>query len=226
MFVICGCESQQTNASSNDLSSSQYTYEIANNSVKILTHKDTGALNIVIPETIENNPVTTLGKDAFYNHKNTVSITLPQNLNTIEGSPFYRCYSLKNIVITKNVKYISCNPFFRSSSLENITVDKENLYFSDIDGVLFNKEQTLLISYPEGKQEINYTVPETVEQLAVDSFGYHPNIKNLTIKANVKKMPDGNMFVYPDDITLHVEKNSAAEKYAIKFDIKYIILES
>jgi len=131
---------------------------------------------------------------------------------------------LEKIVIPKNVESINCNPFFRCDSLENIIVEKENLYFSDVNGVLFNKEKTLLISYPEGKNEVNYTIPETVEKLNIDSFGYHTKINNLTIKSNVKEMPNGNMFVYPNEITLFVEKNSAAEKYAQKYGLNYKLL--
>ncbi len=227
ILSICSCEHKtiiDDTETDKTLSTVLYEYGVQDNSIIILSHNDLASSIIVVPETIEDHPVMTLGKDAFYNHKNTVSITLPQNLKTIEGSPFYRCYSLKNIVIPQNVESINCNPFFRCISLENIIVDKKNLYFSDLNGVLFNKEKTILISYPEGKQGIDYIIPETVEKLAVDCFGYHTKIKNLTIKSNVKEMPDGNMFVFPNDITLIVEKNSVAEKYAQKHKLNYKLL--
>lgn len=207
-----------------------YKYEIKEDgTVKIISHdyneyEDT----IIVPEQIAGRPVTGLWRDAFYQHKNTVSIILPSTLTTIERGPFYRCYSLKEIVIPKNVCKISSNPFFRSSSLTRIKVDPENKYYSDIDGVLFNKEKTELISYPEGRLDESYVIPKTVEKLNLDSFGYHTKLKRLTILSNVTEFPNGNpgnsIFIYPDDITLLVESGSAAEQYAINCELNYEVL--
>ena len=207
-----------------------YKYEIKEDgTVKIITHdyneyEDT----IIVPERIAGRPVTALGNDAFYQHKNTTAIILPSTLTTIEGGPFYRCYSLEEIIIPKNVSEIESNPFFRSSSLTRIKVDPENKYYTDIDGVLFNKGKTELISYPEGKSDESYVIPKTVRKLNLESFGYHTKLKRLTILSNVTEFPNGSpgisMFVYPEDITLIVESGSAAEQYAINCELNYEIL--
>lgn len=208
-----------------------YKYEIENDAVKIISHQyDPDETAIVVPEQIGGKPVTVLGHDAFYQHKSTVSITLPQSLTTIEGAPFYRCYSLEEIVIPKNVCAIDYNPFFRSSSLKKITVASNNTYFADIDGVLFDQEKTVLISYPEGKLDESYTIPQTVKTLRIDSFGYHTKLKRLTILSNVTAFPEGdtpdsNMFIFPDDITLIVEPGSAAERYAIACELNYELIQ-
>jgi len=87
--------------------------------------------------------------------------------------------------------------------------------------VLFDKEVKTLISYPEGKEEETYTIPTTVTKLNIDSFGYHPKFKKLVILSNVVEFPTENMFVYPNDITLVVEKDSQAEEYAQRNYLKY-----
>lgn len=204
------------------LSNTEYEYQIENDIIKITHHRsDFGETKIVVPVEIDGKPVAVLGAETFYQHKNIVSVILPQTLTTILGSPFYRCYALQECNIPANVRQIDANPFFRCSSLTQITVDSSNAYFSAVEGVLFDKGQTTLISYPEGKTNEKYVIPKTVKKLSIDSFGYHTKLKEITILSNVIDFPDGNMFIYPDDIKLIVESGSAAEQYAKKQNLNY-----
>ena len=206
-------------------SKNEFDYEIENSSVKITKYLNND-LNVIIPEQISGKPVKTIGKEAFYQNNDTVSITLPQSLTTIENASFYRCYSLTEIVIPKNVNQIGSNPFFRCSSLTKISVESDNAFYSEINGVLFNKDKTELIAYPEGNTSKNYTIPDSVKTIAADAFGYHCSyLKKLTIFSNVVKFPNYNIFIYPDDITLIVESGSAAERYAKKYELKFEIVE-
>ena len=201
----------------------EYKYEIVDDGIKIISHNNCQESSIIIPEKLEGKLVKILGRDAFYQHKSTVTIILPESLMTIEGSPFYRCYSLNEIIIPSGVKEISSNPFFRCSSLTEIRVASGNTHYIAMDGVMFNIDKTELIAYPEGKLSENYIIPESVKKLNIDSFGYETKIKRLTIPSNVVEFPDGNMFVFPDKITLIVESGSDAEKYAIDNELKYEI---
>lgn len=202
-----------------------YEYEIENETVAIISHQyNPLEKEIVVPEKIEGKMVTAIEKDAFYQHKNVVSIVLPFGLEKIDGSPFYRCYSLKSSVIPQNVKNISGNPYFRCSALEAITVDTNNPYFCDDNGILFNKDKTTLIAYPEGKTDESYTIPKTVTRIEGDAFGYHTGIKSLYIFSNVTELPDYNMFIYPQDIKIYVEAGSVAEKYVKEFDLDFEII--
>ena len=224
VLLMSSCKASMSHPG-NVENNNEYMYEIIDDTVEIINHYyDEDELYIIVPEKIEDKPVTILGADSFYQHKSTVSIELPNSLISIEGSPFYRCYSLKEITIPSRVKNISSNPFFRSSSLTNITVVPDNMYYSDLNGVLFNKEKTVLIAYPEGREEESYTVPTTVEKLNIDSFGYQTKLNTLTILSNVTDFPENNMFVFPDKIKLIVESGSAAEQYAIENDLSFELL--
>lgn len=203
---------------------SKYEYEIVDDVIRILSHEyDEDETQIYLPEEIGKKPVEILGKNAFYQHKHVTSIVLPNSLKSLGVCPFYRCYSLRELKIPAGVEEIDGNPVFRCSSLEKIEVDPENEFFSSVDGALFNKEQTLLIAYPEGKTAASYTIPETVTEIDGDAFGYHPQIKELTIPASVTVFPAGNMFVFPEDIVLYVESGSAAENYAKEYGFNYKI---
>ncbi len=55
---------------------------------------------------------------------------------------------VKVVNIGPDVKVINEKAFYSCWSLERIEVDENNPYYSDIDGVLFNKDQTVLMNYP------------------------------------------------------------------------------
>ena len=221
LCVACGDNVQYD---SNSVNNSVYEYEVVDSGIKILSHfYNEEETQIEIPEEIDGAAVSILGKNAFYQHKSLVSIVLPNSLKIFEGCPFYRCYSLRELEIPASVEKIDGNPVFRCSSLENITVHPDNLFFSSVDGILFNKEQTKLIAYPEGKTAESYTIPETVTEIDGDAFGYRAQFKKLTIPVNVTVFPDYNMFVFPEDVVLYVEAGSAAENYAKEYELQYEI---
>ena len=208
-----------------DASKTDYEYEIIDGAITILSHQyNPEETEVIVPEKIDEASVAALGENAFYQHENTISITLPASLEQIEGSSFYRCYSLEQSFIPRNVKNINGNPYFRCSSLESITVDAQNQYFSDDNGVLFNKDKTILIAYPEGKTGESYTIPSTVTKIECDAFGYLAQIKELYILSNVVEFPYYNMFAYAQSIKLYIEPDSAAEKYAKEFGLNYEII--
>jgi hypothetical protein len=217
--------STETSSSALAQSENGFDYEVESDSVKIIKYQNND-LHVVIPEQIAGKAVKIIGESSFYQHRETVSIMLPKGLTTIENSAFYRCYSLAEITIPKSVNQIDSNPFFRCSSMIKISVDPENAYYSDINGVLFNKDKTELIAYPEGNTSEYYTIPDTVKKIATDAFGYRSaHLKRLTILSTVTLFPDYNIFIYPDDITLKVESGSAAERYAKEHELKFEIIK-
>lgn len=132
----------------------------------------------------------------------------------------------KKINISQYVEEIGSNPFFRCSSLAEISVDADNKYFCSNDGVLFNKDKTVLLVYPEGKKSDKYVVPESVKSISYDAFGYYCNFTKIYMGKNIQEFPDSNMFhINSDEVTLFVKSNSHAEKYAKKFNLKYEIYE-
>lgn len=87
-----------------------------------------------------------------YNGK-AEKLTIPNMLNgkkvtSIDNRAFYLCNSLISIIIPDSVAKISVNPFAYCSTLKSIFVSSEHPYFFAIDGVLFRKADSCLISYP------------------------------------------------------------------------------
>lgn len=148
---------------------------------------------LIIPDTYHNLPVTAIGVKAFYGCNSLVSVTIEDGINSIgnyafsncnlltevkigEGVldigsyAFENCASLKSVAISDAVTAVGSNAFRLCTSLESIVIDAANGYYSSLDGVLFNKEQTELICYPAGKTNGTYTVPDSVTTIGGYAF--------------------------------------------------------
>jgi hypothetical protein len=78
--------------------------------------------------------------------------------------------------------------FYHIETLKEIKVSSSNQYFSDKDGVLFNKDQTELIRYPVCKTTREYTVPHTVSYIHSNAFDHNKNLQVLTIPKSVQQI--------------------------------------
>jgi hypothetical protein len=80
--------------------------------------------------------------------------------------------------------------FLKCSGLTSITVDARNSELSSLDGVLFNKNQTELIKYPDNKKG-SYRVPNTVTSIGNLAFDYCAGLTSISIPAGVSSMSEG-----------------------------------
>jgi len=149
-----------------------WEYEIQDGSVRLIICWGQSETEITIPEEINGRPVTTIGVSSFYYNRKLESIHIPLSVTCIENHAFYKCYSLKEITIPASISFIGETAFFRTISLTAIWVDPENQFYSDFDGVLYNKNQTELLIYPEAKDSETYALPDTVERVGRLVFGY------------------------------------------------------
>src|SRR5688572_19656106 len=131
--------------------SGDYQFVVQNGAVKILAYTGPGG-NVVIPPTINGSPVTIIGEFAFYNRPSITSVAIPDSVTAIESTGFGFSQNLTNVTIGKGVSSIADWAFWSCAKLTNIFVDVENRFYSSVDGVLFNKDQTTIVQYPSGKE--------------------------------------------------------------------------
>lgn len=55
-------------------------------------------------------------------------------------------------------------------SVKEIIVEEGHESYSSEDGVLFNKDKTVLLAYPDGKKDASYAVPDSVIQIEDGAF--------------------------------------------------------
>ncbi len=130
---------------------------------------------ITIPDS-----VTIIGNRAFEGCTAITSIIIPESVTSIGESAFFNCSEITNINIPKNVMSIGEHAFVRCSKLTAITVNTDNPNFLAVDGVLFDKNITKLISYPNSKGS-SYIVPSTVKTIGSYSFYYCQNLTSITL---------------------------------------------
>lgn len=116
---------------------------------------------VTIPDTIEGLPVTSIGDRAFKDCTNLTSVTFPNSVTSIGYAAFSDCCSLTSVTIGNRVTSIGGKAFSGCTELTAITVAALNSVYSSLDGVVFNKDQTLLILYPAGRAG-SYTIPDGV----------------------------------------------------------------
>jgi len=138
--------------------------------------------------------VTTVGARAFHSCSNLNSVTIPNTVTTIGHQAFYYCGSLISVTIPASVTNIGIQAFGNCRSLTALTVDSGNANFSEIDGVLFNKDYTELLAYPTGKSDATYTIPTSVTSIGDDAFEDCTNLASVTIPEGVISIGDNAFY--------------------------------
>ena len=78
--------------------------------------------------------------------------------------------------------------FLSCHRLREIIVDESNPYFSSEDGVLFNKDKTVLLKYPEDKKDKTYTVPDGVTEIAAEAFMGKRHLTSVVLPESLTKI--------------------------------------
>jgi putative transposon-encoded protein len=116
---------------------------------------------------------------------NAANVTIPAGVTVIADRAFSFNRSLTNITIPSSVTSIGNGAFAGCSRLTSITVDTQNSMYLSIEGILFNKNRTLLIQYPAGKQERSYTIPSSVTSIGNSAFELCIYLTSITIPSSV-----------------------------------------
>lgn len=136
--------------------------------------------SIALPETI-----VSIGENVFYGCTNLLSLTIPNSVTNISSGAFSMCGSLTSITIPGRVKTIGTGVFDGCLNLNSITVAADNPVFEVMDGVLFDKQQRLLHTYPQALLGTAYQVPGGTLQIGSLAFSSCKNLTSVIIPDSV-----------------------------------------
>lgn len=152
--------------------------------------------SINIPNTVTEVGWNIIGNTAIYNSLSlengvryldgwAVDVSVSDSVAFKEGAIGISSQILGSQAVTvfipKTVKYISKGGLQGanfSKTVESYTVDPENPYFLSEDGVVYTKDKTELVAYPQNSGFIKYTVPEGVKAIRDCAF-YNTNIEQI-----------------------------------------------
>ena len=98
--------------------------------------------SVIIPDF-----VTTIGEGAFYACDNLTNVTIGNSVTTISNEAFYNCPKLTSVTLPSSVTAIGKWAFAVCTNLTSIVVDKNNTAYQSIDGNLYSKDGTVLVTY-------------------------------------------------------------------------------
>ena len=137
------------------------------NSVKIIKRCAFSICNslksIKIPDSVE-----IIESNAFSDCENLLSVYIPSSVTTIGEGAFSWCENLLSVVIPSSVNNLASSAFLNCRGLMEIVVDNDNITYASVDGVLYNKDISVLIYSPTAKR--NVIVPNTVKAIMNDAF--------------------------------------------------------
>jgi len=123
--------------------------------------------------------------------------------------------SLDGVLYSKDTTYLFCYPqakpeisfdipasveiipngvFRNCNNLEAITVEDGSPFYSSLNGVLYNKNQTTLIWYPQMKPGISFTVPASVTTIGEDAFDGSRYLQTVDISDGVTAIGAGAFY--------------------------------
>ena len=126
---------------------------------------------------------------------------------------------MNSIFIPDSVTNIGEGAFSYCLGLTEILVDENNTYFTSDNGVLFNKNKTELYTYPAGKSEKEYTIPDSVTSILEDAFLFCSNLTSITIPDSVTSIYYTTFVGFTG--TIYGYANSAAQTYAEENGYKF-----
>lgn len=99
--------------------------------------------------------------------------------------------------------------------------------FKSVNNVLFTKDGTRLIKYPEGSTATSYTIPNDVKTIDMYAFAYSSNLTGVTIGSGVTTIGEGAFFAcnglttisIPDNVTTIGEDAFSACEYLTTLNI-------
>ena len=163
-----------------------------NTEVMITSFSNSIPKNYEIPSVINGKPVTAIGDEVFKG-RISADFILPDTIKYIGEYAFGHCKS-KTINIPASVEYISPLAFACSTTLQKFTVDENNPVYKAVDGVLYSKDGSTLVMFPDAKpldNNVSYTIDDGVKYIYDYAFAFNSKLKNITFPDTLKIIGTG-----------------------------------
>jgi hypothetical protein len=149
--------------------------------------------SITLPESLHS-----IGFEAFSSCDSLTSITLPEGLQSIGDWAFSRCESLTSVTLPDSLNFMGGNPF--AGTKTKLSLSPDHLHFALVDGMLIDKEEKRLVSYPYDRLAENCVVPEGLHSIGSGAFYDCDSLTSITLPEGLHSIGD-SAFYYCDSLT-------------------------
>ena len=143
--------------------------------------------HLIVPDTINGKPVTSIGA-GFLSYEETVKrVTLPDSVVSIQKNAFNSCTALETINLPASLRQIGELVFTRDTQLREVTVPDDCAFVYE-NGMLFDREKTTFYASPAAETVI---LPSTVRTIAPYAFTYSNILRSVTLPAELQTIGEG-----------------------------------
>ncbi len=207
-----------------------FSYEVNDGTVTITRYRGNSTV-VSVPSVIDGKTVTAIGNYAFDNAQAVTKVTLPGTITSIGNHAFSFCKKLKSVTIPNgvasigNLAFYGCesmtsislpasltaigdDAFYQCNSLTGFSVASANPSFTAVDGILYNKSLTTLLTCPMKKQSAQ-SIPVQIKYIKNFAFWGCSDLKTVTIPEKVVNIGEFAFFqctsltslTIPDSVT-------------------------
>ncbi len=135
---------------------------------------------LVIPGTLKEKPVTTLGRNALRGQKDLTEIYLEEGIKTIGRGAFSNCRKLKKVVMADSIDYMEGNTFEFCGALEEVVFSK-------------NLSKVPTYCFRDCRDLCELSLPNRLISIDANAFDGCLSLRSLTVPASVVTL-FGNCF--------------------------------
>lgn len=216
-------------AEDSELEYDQLNYEVADDGHIIITNCYQSATECIIPEEIDDAPVTEIADDAFSECYFLESLTVPDSVRIIGRQAFSACSALKSVELPGEVDEMRAGAFDGCSALENVTLPEG---IKELPEAMFYECTSLKnVILPDGLEEIgsesfygcssvsDIDLPSSIITISDYAFQGCQSLKSINFPENVQNLGG---YIFQDcksltDITVADENAMFTDKDGILF---------
>ena len=161
-------------------------FELLNDNTYSVVGYDGTPINLAIPSSYNDLPVTNVGGSAFFGCNSLISVIIPDSVTSIDYCAFATCSALNSVTIGRGVKEISDNAFFNCNALARVDINSIESWC----GITFTDHNANPLYYAKnlylnGELVKELVIPDAVTKINDYAFNNCNSLTRLIINDSV-----------------------------------------
>ncbi len=134
---------------------------------------------------------TYVGVKSFHTGRGLDGILDLTTVTHLDAEAFVGCFNIIGVKLPDKLdKTLDLTVFKGCNKIASYEVSNNNESYTTVDGVLYNKQLTILYRYPIEKTDLEFTIIDSVEQIYKDAFSGAYHLGKINFNKKIKKIGD------------------------------------